>query len=136
MTAKPRRKRKRSIVTGYAEGIHASVLESYKKAVKRVVGRKSGIYALTKGTKLYYVGIASSLPSRLARHLKDRHRRKWNRFSFYRIGRKRILRDIESILIRVSQPEGNKQRGRFGGRNKNLRKRLMNEIVDNLKKDF
>ena len=124
-TSKPRRG---ALVTAFAEGLSATVLEKYKKEFKAVVGRKSGIYILTKGKKIYYVGLASNLTSRLATHLRDRHDSKWNRFSFYSIGRKKFIKDVETILIRVLRPAGNTQGGRFGP-NKNLNSRIVEEIL-------
>jgi type I restriction-modification system DNA methylase subunit len=36
-------------------------------------GRRHGVYALYRGNRLYYVGLASNLRSRLNTHLRDRH---------------------------------------------------------------
>ena len=119
-------KRKASLVKAYAERIPRKALEMYREAVKRVIGRKSGIYVLSKGSKLYYVGVARKLPSRLREHLTDHHRKGWDWFSFYRIPPK-YLKQIEAILIRVARPSGNRQRGSFGKR-KNVRKRLIAQI--------
>lgn len=118
-----------ALVKGYAEGLSASLLEKFPEAFKAVVGRKSGIYILTKNKEVYYVGMAGKLPDRLKKHLEDRHRRKWDGFNFYRIGKKKYIKDIESILIRVVDPEGNKIRGRFGSK-RNLRNKLRGEIQD------
>lgn len=104
------------------------MLETYRKEFKTVVGRKSGIYVLTKGKKIYYVGLASKLTSRLTTHLRDRHDGKWNGFSFYSIGKKKYIKDVETILIRVLRPAGNTQGGRFG-RKKNLNSRIEEEIL-------
>ncbi len=112
----------------HAEGIASSVLARFPKEFKRVVGKKSGIYILTKGKKIYYVGIASKLASRLPWHLKDRHRRHWDGFSLYSIGKQKYLKDIESILIRVAQPKGNRVRGHFG-KKKGLNRKLVRHIV-------
>jgi|SRR5579863_3380355 len=119
------------LVKSYAEGIKKEVIERNREAFKRVVGRKSGLYSLTKENELYYVGLSTKLRSRLKTHLDDKHRGKWDRFSFYSIGKKKFLKDIESILIRVAHPSGNDQEGSFG-KNKNLKKRF----IDELKKDI
>jgi predicted GIY-YIG superfamily endonuclease len=123
------------LVQSYAEKISAKLLEQYGETVKLVIGRKSGVYVLSKSGKPYYIGPASELPSRLHNHLKNRHAGKWDRFNFYAIGRKKYLRDLESILIRVAKPNGNKQTGGFG-KNKNLRRKLRNEIIQLIKVDF
>lgn len=123
-----RRSGRGALVKAYAEGIASSVLARFPKEFKRVVGKKSGIYILTKGKKIYYVGIASRFASRLPWHLKDRHRRQWEAFSLYSIGRQRYLRDIESILIRVARPKGNRVRGHFGQKAK-LNRKLVRQIL-------
>jgi len=118
-----------ALVKGYAEGLSASLLEKFPDAFKAVVGKKSGIYVLARNKEVYYVGMAKELPGRIKHHLDDRHRRRWDRFSFYRIGKKEYIRDIESMLIRVVDPSGNKMKGNFGSK-KNLSKRLRHEIQD------
>jgi hypothetical protein len=122
-----------SLVRHYAEGVGATVLENSQESVKRVIGRKSGIYILTKKDEPCYVGLASKIRSRLGRYLKDKHKGKWDRFSIYLIGRKRFLKDIESILIRVLSPEGNGQRGRFAKKG-NLVGKLKAELLQDVKK--
>jgi excinuclease UvrABC nuclease subunit len=103
--------------------------------VKWVIGKKHGVYVLSKAGKPYYVGLAKKLPSRLRHHLKDRHARKWDHFNFYAIRSQKHLKDLESILIRVARPKGNKQLGGFG-KDKNLRKKLQKEIIGSIKADF
>jgi hypothetical protein len=100
-----------------------------------VIGKKRGVYVLSKDGKPYYIGLANKLPSRLSHHLKDRHARKWDRFNFYAILSKKYVKDVESILIRVAQPKGNKQRGGFG-KDKNPRGTLRNEIIQSIRQDF
>ena len=119
----------------YAEGISARLLEQHGDTVKTVIGRKRGVYVLSKDSKPYYIGLANKLPSRLSHHLKDRHAGNWDRFNFYAIRSKKYIKDLESILIRVAQPEGNKQRGGFG-KEKNLRRTLRNEIIQSIRADF
>lgn len=123
------------LVRAYAEGISANLLEKHGDTVKRVVGKKKGVYVLSKDGKPYYIGLASKLPSRLSHHLKDRHARKWDRFNFYAIRSQKYLKDLETILIRVARPRGNRQRGGFG-KDKNLRRRLRSEIIESIRLDF
>lgn len=132
------RKKKSSrglLVRAYAEDISAKLLEKHGDTVKTVIGRKRGVYVLSKDGKPYYIGLANKLPSRLSHHLKDRHAGNWDRFNFYAIRSKKYIKDLESILIRVAQPEGNKQRGGFG-KDKNLRQTLRNEIIQSIRADF
>jgi hypothetical protein len=132
-------KRKKSsrglLVRAYAEDISAGLLEKHGDTVKTVIGKKSGLYVLTKDGAPYYIGLASKLPSRLNHHLKDRHAGNWERFNFCAIRSKKYLRDLESILIRVAKPDGNRQRGGFG-KNKNLRRTLRKEIIQSIREDF
>ena len=123
------------LVRAYAENISASLLEKHGDTVKTVIGKKRGVYVLSKDGEPYYIGLASALPSRLNSHLKDRHARKWDRFNFYAIRSRKYVKDLESILIRVARPKGNRQKGGFG-KNKNLRRTIRNEIIDSIRKDF
>jgi hypothetical protein len=134
-----KKKKKKSsrglLVRAYAEDISANLLEQHGDTVKWVIGRKRGVYVLSKDGKPYYIGLATKLPSRLNHHLKDRHAGNWDRFNFYAIRSPKYVKDLESVLIRVAKPEGNRQRGGFG-KNANLRKRLRNEIIDSIRADF
>jgi len=123
------------LVKSYAEGIKKKVLEKHRESIKRVVGRKSGIYLLSKGKKLYYIGLSNKLASRLKDHLDDKHRRKWDRFSLYSIGKKKYLKDVESILVRIIKPPGNAQEGSFG-KNKNLKGKLIEELKRDMLASF
>jgi hypothetical protein len=86
--------------------------------------RGRGIYALYSKGKIYYIGLSKrSLRGRLRRHaLTDRHRGKWDSFSFYRIGKTKYIKDVESLLLRIFRPPGNRIVGKFG-RKYNLAKR-------------
>ena len=84
----------------------------------------SGIYALYNEYGLYYVGLTNrSLFSRLSRHTRDRHAGKWERFSWYHIPKIEPVKDIESILLNIINPSGNKTKGRFKGRRKKSSKK-------------
>jgi hypothetical protein len=77
---------------------------------------KQGLYALyRKNGELYYVGRASNLLQRLSTHTSDLHGKKWDKLAIYIIDEKLTLHDVESLLIAVSKPEGNKNRGRLKG---------------------
>lgn len=85
---------------------------------KEVLGSKQrgrGIYILYKGNEVYYIGLSKrSLRGRIRKHAtKDRHKGKWDKFSFYQIGKTKYIKDIESLLLRVFQPKGNRVVGRF-----------------------
>ena len=71
------------------------------------------MYALYRRGKLYYVGLTKGLLGRLKMHLHDNHGNTWDRFSVYITIGPAYMREIESVLIRIVSPSGNKQRGRF-----------------------
>jgi hypothetical protein len=77
--------------------------------------RGRGIYVLYKGSDIYYIGLSkSSLRSRLRRHAtRDRHKGKWDNFSFFQIGKTKYIKDTESLLLKIFKPEGNRVLGRF-----------------------
>lgn len=102
---------KNRLIKKYLEG---KDWKSYREALGSKQ-RGSGIYVLYKGEDIYYIGLSKrSLRGRLRRHaLRDHHRGKWDTFSFYQIGRTKYIKDIESILLRVFRPKGNRVAGRF-----------------------
>ena len=121
MVKRKRKTDKSKLIKKYLEHRPASDYVSVLR--KRDRGR--GIYVLFNGKKVYYVGLSkTSLYRQIRNHAtKDRHKNKWRRFSFYQIGRTRFIKDIESLLIRVCKPPGNKVTGKFK-RNYDLSKRL------------
>jgi len=75
----------------------------------------AGVYALYKGEKLYYVGLATNLMGRVNHHLKDRHEGKWDRFSVYLTNENALIRPLEALMLRVVNPPGNRVKGRLAG---------------------
>lgn len=122
----PRGKR---LVTAHLEGVSWRVLEDYPEIIKGMIKGRAGVYALYKGDNLYYVGLASNLAGRLRTHLKDRHKGAWNRFSVYLTLRDEHIRELESLLLRIVNPEGNKVRGKFV-RSQNLYPTLNKAITE------
>lgn len=103
------------LVTQFLERIHRNALEKHPELVRNFVHKRNGIYVLLKGDDIYYAGLASNLRSRLKHHLRDRHREHWDRLSVYLTIGDAHLRELESLLIRVARPPGNRQKGRFSG---------------------
>ena len=75
------RTKKSHLVSQHMEGISAKALEQYQDIIREYIRGRHGIYALYKQERLYYVGLASNLRSRLKAHLRDRHKDLWDRFS-------------------------------------------------------
>ena len=74
----------------------------------------SGIYALYDNHGLYYVGLTNfSLRGRIQKHTQDRHKDNWERFSWYHIRDLEHTKDIETILLRIIDPKGNRVKGKF-----------------------
>ncbi|MGA7783965.1 MAG: hypothetical protein WB997_04895 [Candidatus Acidiferrales bacterium] len=122
MKKKKKNSNKGALVRWYAEDLGARLLEVSEEAFQRALGRKSGVYVLSRGDKPYYVGLASTLRKRLPKHRKDHLRNKWDRFSFYSMKNK-YIKDVETLLIRVADPDGNEAKGHFG-KNRNLKSKL------------
>jgi hypothetical protein len=77
---------------------------------------RQGLYALYgKDGELYYVGRASDLLGRLSTHRSDLHGEKWDKLAIYILDAGLTLHEVESLLIAVSKPKGNKNRGRLKG---------------------
>ena len=103
------------LVTQYLENISREALVRHFDVVTGFVGKRNGVYALFKKGKLYYVGLASNLRGRLRTHLKDRHGVSWDSFSVYLTIGDKHMRELESLIVRIVEPPGNKQLGKFAG---------------------
>lgn len=115
------------LVTEYLEDVRRHAFEEYAAVMDRHSRRKPGIYALYKRGRLYYVGLAKDLRNRLKTHLKDRHAKAWDTFRLYLTIDNRHMKELESLLIRIARPEGNKQVGRFA-RASNLKRKFDKDI--------
>lgn len=102
-----------SIVRGYFERVSWRVLDRYRPIIRELIRGHAGVYALYKGERLYYVGLAGNLMSRVNTHLKDRHKGKWDRFSVYLTVDDAHIRPLEALMLRVSNPVGNAVKGRL-----------------------
>ena len=117
----------RPLVLGYLERISIKAFSDFRKQLTDLVGTKHGIYALYKGDRLYYVGLATNLRNRIPQHLKDRHAKRWDRFSLYLVRKEDHIKEIESLLLRIADPTGNATRGRLS-RSENLQPELLKKI--------
>ncbi|MDR1123845.1 MAG: GIY-YIG nuclease family protein [Elusimicrobiota bacterium] len=120
------------IITEYLDNISSKVFEDYAMVINNLIRHKHGIYALYKRDKLYYVGKAVNLKNRIKQHLRDKHSNKWDTFSLFVIKNEGHISDIESILIAVNSPQGNKISPR--NKAKNL-KRLLAQALNNYNED-
>ena len=119
------------LVCQHLENISRDALEKHQKIIKQYVRRRNGVYALYRKKKLYYVGLARNLRSRLKSHLHDRHGSSWDRFSVYLTIGEQHLRELESLILRIVQPKGNKQKGKFP-MSEDIRRRFARDVKDRL----
>lgn len=116
-----------TLVLAHLENISRAALERFQHIVRQYVGRRSGIYALYRRRCLYYVGLASNLRSRLNSHLRDRHGQSWDRFAIYLTSNDRHMKELESLVLRIVRPAGNRVTGRLS-RSENLLRRLSRDM--------
>ena len=120
------------LVSEYIENLDGKLLGKHQAVLEKFVAGKNGIYALYQHGRLYYVGLATDLKIRLKQHLKDQHAKKWDHFSVYLTTNWKHLKDLETILLRVHKPEGNRMKGHFIG-GKDTKKELLRSFNANNK---
>ena len=106
---------RKGLVVQHIEMIRRSFLAKHPDVVREYVKGKQGVYALYKGSRLYYVGLASNLRSRIKAHLRDRHALLWDNFSLYLTQGDDHLRELEALVLRITMPKGNKSKTKFVG---------------------
>ncbi|QQP95029.1 DUF2924 domain-containing protein [Lysobacter enzymogenes] len=124
------RKSSPALVSEYLERLSGEMFEpAYRTELSDLIRGKAGIYALYKGERLYYVGLARNLEKRVGDHLKDQHAGKWDSFSVYLISASEHIKSLESLLLRVLFPKGNQVSGKLVGAvdKKNLLLKAMKE---------
>ncbi len=128
MTVKKKKtRRSRQLVLGHLERISSKVFSDFPKQLTDLVSKQHGVYALYKGNRLYYVGLASNLRNRIRHHLRDRHAGKWDKFSLYLVRKADHIKELESLILRIADPTGNAIRGGLA-RAENLRFELQAKI--------
>lgn len=107
------RRKRQPLVCQFLEHASSEVLEEHGNHLRDLVGRSHGVYSLYKRDVLYYVGLASNLRGRLEQHLRDRHKGLWTNFSVYLTLESGFMKELESLVLRIAEPKGNKQSGKF-----------------------
>jgi len=125
----------RPIITGFLEKIGAKVFVDYRNVITELIKGHQGIYALYKNDRLYYVGLASNLRNRINQHLNDKHQGKWTHFSLYIIRKADHIKELESLVLRISDPKGNRIRGKLLS-SKNLRRLLKSRLKQEWEKEI
>lgn len=121
--------KQKPLVCQHLESVSRDVLGKYKDIIREYVGRRHGVYALYRGSRLHYVGLASNLRSRLANHLRDRHANTWDHFSIYLTLGDEHLKELESLVLRITSPKGNRQKGKFR-HSEDLRRPFRRQIAE------
>lgn len=115
------------VICQHLGGASAKLFEKYADILREYVRGRHGVYALYKGDRLYYVGLAKNLRGRINRHLSDKHKRRWDHFSIYITINHKHIKELETLVIRMIKPKGNKQRGKFI-KSENLKLQLARDI--------
>lgn len=130
-----RRGRREGLVYQHLEHVSRDLLERHPDVVRNFIGRNAGIYALYRKNRLYYVGLATALRGRLRAHGKNRHGGNWDSFSIYLTMKDQHLREIEAMMLRLANPSGAKQRGKFA-RSTDMRRRITKAIKEKQSKEI
>jgi hypothetical protein len=101
-------KQPKSLVANRLEGVSKDVFKKYFQMITNLIGGSPGVYALYNERELYYVGKSSELRKRVRQHLRDRHLASWTHFSLYLARKEEHIHEIESLLVRIANPKGNK----------------------------
>ncbi len=136
MAKKLRKSNRGLLIKGSLEKIPAEVMEDgvFRKKLRELMRWWAGIYALYNGDRLYYVGLATKSFWRLWGHSKrGKHVGKWDKFSVFRFKRIKYLKDLETLILHISKPRGNRVIGRIP-KDYELTKILRKEVTDFKKK--
>ena len=132
---KIRKRTPRSLVTQRLERVSKDVFRKHFSLITELVGSSPGIYALYDENELYYVGKSTELRKRVKQHLKDRHLASWTHFSLYLVCNSEHINEIESLVVRIANPEGNRvvPKGKSRGE---LLKQLKTMVKKKQKEEF
>lgn len=128
-------KKRKPLVCQHLESLSSAMLEQYARQIREMVGRRHGIYALYKKDRLYYVGLATNLRGRLNAHLRDRHKGLWDRFSVYLTIEDGHTKELESLVLRIVQPKGNRHRGKLA-KSENLARTLAARVKERQRQEL
>jgi len=105
--------KKTQIVCQHLENVDRAAWEEYGDVLRDQLWNRHGIYALYRDGSLHYVGLAANLGRRIRNHMKDHLKNDWDRFSIYITIDNRAIKELETLVLRIVDPEGNRSAGRF-----------------------
>jgi len=105
---------KGALIKGMSGRLPKQILQSpiFKAELKNLMRGYAGIYALYRKNALYYVGLTTHFYWRIWHHTRDKHSGKWDHFIIFRIHRVGYLKDIETLIHRLTEAPGNPVRGK------------------------
>ncbi|VVB54961.1 UvrABC system protein C [uncultured archaeon] len=103
------KRKSRSLVVDQLENLSKRWFTTHYNLITEAIGDSPGIYALYDGDELYYVGKSIELRKRVKEHLRDRHLASWTRFSLFLVRKEEHIPEIESLIVRIANPKGNRQ---------------------------
>lgn len=98
----------RDLLSNRLEKVSKDIFKKHYPLITELIGDSPGIYALYDGNDLYYVGKSTELRKRVRQHLRDRHLASWTHFSLYLVRREEHIHEMESLLVRIANPKGNR----------------------------
>lgn len=133
--AKKKVRKTRAIVVGHLEKVSSVIFGRYQKQITDMIRGHYGVYALYKRNSLYYIGLATDLKRRIRQHLRDRHKKNWTHFSLYIFKKEGHIKELESLLVRIADPAGNRITGRLKG-SRDLKPHLKQQIRTEQQKEI
>jgi hypothetical protein len=119
--------KRRPLVTQHLENVSREALERYQGILRAYIRNRQGVYVLYRRGKLYYIGLAGDLRKRLGAHLRDHHKESWDRFSVYLTIGVDHMKELESLILRIAIPHGNRVKGSFA-KSENLLPKLKRDL--------
>jgi hypothetical protein len=134
--AKIKSKTARNLIVAHLKGMSRSLLEGkYGDSVRLKLGCKGqGLYVLYKPSgEIYYVGRGKDVGARLEDHRSNLHADNWQKMACFIFKPSVNVEELERLVIAITDPPGNKQKGRLTG---DLKSEIAREVLGQQRKEF